>query len=54
MSVLDTSIPTSQYTQNENDLIIVIIKTEEIKQYVKKRYTLRQNIIRIYGLWVQF
>ena len=40
--------------EDKKDPIVVMIQTEEIKQSVKKRSTLRQNIIKIYGLiWGQ-
>ena len=47
MIVLYTSRPTAIYTQDKKDPIMVMIKTEEIKKYVKKRSIIRQNIISI-------
>ena len=42
--------PTSLSVEGEKDPIMVIIQTEEIKQYVKKSSTLKKNIINLYGL----
>ena len=35
MNLLDTSRPTAPSTQDEKDPIVVMIQTEEIKQYIK-------------------
>ena len=40
--------------KDEKDQIVVMIQTEEIKQFVKKSSTLRQNINNLYRLiWGQ-
>ena len=48
--MLDTQITTEPSIKYEKDLIMVMIQTEEINQYVKDRYTLRQNKIKLYRL----
>ena len=50
ITMMDTSRPTSMSTQDKKYKIMVMIKTEEIKQYVKNISTLRQNTIRVYGI----
>ena len=50
MNVLDTSIPKELNTQDEKDPIMFMIQTKDIKQYIKNRSTLRQNIIKLYRL----
>ena len=53
-TVLNTSRPTALPAKDEKDPILVIIKTEEIKQFFIKRSTLRKNIVKICGLiWGQ-
>ena len=49
MTVINTSINTALSTEDEKYPIIFTIQTEEIKQY-KKISTLKQNIIKLYGL----
>ena len=52
-TVLKTSGPTSLSNEYEKDPIMVMIQTEDIKQYVKKISTLRQNIINTYRIiWI--
>ena len=48
--VFNTSRPTVLSEEDEKDLIMVMIQTEEIKQFVKKSSTLWQNIIKLYGI----
>ena len=55
LTMLYTSRPTALYTQDYMDSLMVMIQTEEIKHYVKKRSKLKQNTIRLYRLiWRQF
>ena len=52
--VLNTSSPTLLSAEDKKYPIMVMIQTEEIKQFVKTISTLRQNIIKLYGLiWGQ-
>ena len=54
MTVLDTSRLPELSTEYEKYPIMAMIQNEEIKKYVKKISTLRQNIIRIYRIiWGQ-
>ena len=53
MTVINISIPTEIYIEDKKYPIVTIIKTEEIKQYMKKS-TVRKNIIKLYVLiWGQ-
>ena len=47
---LKKSRPTVLSSEDEKYQIMVIIQNEEIKKFVKKRSTLRQNIIKLYGI----
>ena len=49
-TVINTSRPTALSAEDEKYPIMVIIQTEEIKKIVKKRSTLRQNMIKLYGI----
>ena len=49
-TVLNTSITTDLSAEYKKDPTMVMTQTEDIKKFVKKRSTLRQNIINIYGL----
>ena len=52
--VLNKSRPTALSSEDKKDGIMVMIQTEEIKQFVKNRSTLWQNIIKLYGIiWGQ-
>ena len=42
--VLNTSIHTALSSEDEKDLIMVMIQTEDINHFFKKRTTLRQKI----------
>ena len=43
-TVLNTSRPTTLSVEDEKDPIMVMIQTKKIKQYVKKRSTLRKTM----------
>ena len=53
-TIFNTSRPLTLSEENKKDLIMVMIQTEGIKQSVKKSSTLRQKIIKLFGLiWGQ-